>query len=75
MLKTFFESAYNYFLEEGMTELEERRQGSVGVWIKKTCWEEERKREKVGTSADANKWVGGEQRRSAKFERLHNYHH
>lgn len=60
-------------MEEGKTELKEKRQGSVGVWRKKKCWEEERERSRA--SADANKKVGGEQRRSAKFKSLQNYHH
>ncbi len=59
-------------MEEGMTEPKEKKQGSVGVGRVKKCWEEERS-EWSRTSADTNKKVGGEQRRSAEFERLHNY--
>lgn len=57
----FVESPYNYFMEEGMTELTEMRQGSVGVWGEKKCWERRRKVREGGRVRMQTKKVGGEQ--------------
>lgn len=57
----FVESPYNYFMEEGMTEPTEMRQGSVGVWGEKKCWERRRKVREGGRVRMQTKKVGGEQ--------------
>lgn len=76
MLMRLVESAYKYFMEEVRTELKEKRQEKCRSLEKEELLGRKKKgSERSRTSADANKKVGGEQRRSAKFEKLQNHHH
>lgn len=61
-------------MEEGMTEPKETRLGRVGVfWRKRRNVGKKKESERSRMRAEGR--GGGGEQRSAKFERLHNYHH